>query len=278
MKPKLLLTGAGLLAVALCLSSGCLAQLPPHAVVYLDTFATFQGQPAPLRVVFYEVRGESIGVMILGADGHETAHATENLTLGLYKGTGVYDVTGDGWPEVVMIGVAGAKTLGATIYDYRDGRLREIGRTSGFSVKIVHLHGRPVIATNGEYGTLSDLLMWQEGKFVEANERFPEYYRSEIAQQKRILDSPAGFPVYVIPQACELGARALVYGKNYEDARKLCVKALDVARWAPGLIANQIGASSEVLAEQRKQAERDIERTLGRITKAQAAAFSQLPN
>lgn len=277
MRRAWLLTGAILVAAGLCLSPARATQLPPQAVVYLDNLARFRDKPVSVRVLFYQVRGKSVGVVILGLDGQEIARATENLTLGLYEGTGVYDVTGDGWPELVMIGVAGAKTLGATIYKYHDGRLEEIHRTSGFTVKIVNLRGQPVVARNFQYGSISDLYVWKDGKFVESNDQFPEFYGSEIEEQKWIIGHPGGFPVNVIAQACELGARALVYGKNYEEAEKLCERALKVVRSSLRVTANQIGAPPEVIAAEREQTQEEIRQVLVRIAKAKEQALPRLP-
>lgn len=262
----------------LCLSCALAAQLPPQAVVYLDTLAGFEGEPGTVRVMFYQVRNDSVGVIIRGLNGKEMAHVTEELRLGLYEGTGVYDVTGDGWPEVVMIGVGGARTLGATIYKYEHGRLHEIGRTSGYSVKVVSSRGQPVLVRQGQYGTLTELFVWKEGQFVESSDLFPEFHRPEIAQQKRILDAPKGLPVFVIAQACELGARALVYGKNYGEAEKLCFKALEIAASSPGLISREIGGAPETVAEERKQAEEQIRKTLKGIRKAQKKGLPRLPD
>ncbi len=278
MNHKRFLPAVFLLGGAAWLASDQIPHLPRNAIIYFDKMARYYGESAPVRVVFYEVRGESVGVTILDARGHQVAGVTKHPALGLYKGTGLYDVTGDGWPKVVMIATEGAKTLQAIIYEYQRRRLREIGRFSGFRIEVVHLRGRPIIATSGEYGTLSDLFLWQNGTFAKVNEHFPEYYRAEIEQQKRIIAAPAGFPVYVIAQACQLAARALIYGKNYAEAKELCLQAFKVASREPGLIANQIDASPEVLSKERKEAEQNIQETLERITKAQQASSSRLPD
>ncbi|MFQ5741682.1 MAG: hypothetical protein ACE5JX_22005 [Acidobacteriota bacterium] len=278
--------GAILVAAALGLCSAFAAQLPPHALVYLETLARFRGEPASVQVVFYEVRYQEgrdsygVGVSVRQPDGQEIARATDDQTgLGLYEGTGIYDVTGDGWPEVIMIGVAGAKTLEATIYEYRSGRLREIRRWSGWRVRVITLGEQPVVAyTPSQYGSLAELYVWQGEKFIESSGQFPEFYGPDIDLQEWILSHPDGFPVYVILQACELGARALVYGKKYSEARQLCLKALEVARSSPGLIASQIGAPPEVLRADRNKAERRIQKTLERISKAREQGRSRLPD
>jgi len=231
--------------------------------------AKFKGEQRHLKALFYQIRGESVGVALVSPDGQKIAAVSEPYTLGLHEGTGVYDVTGDGWPEIVMVAGVGAKTLACVVYEYDRGQLREIFRTSGYSIKATKLRGRPVIAVNLQYGTLSDLYAWQNGSFENVNELFPEYYGPEIDQQKRILDAPQGLPVYVILDACKLGARGLVYGKNYEDAKQLCLKALEVARSAPGLIASQIGAGPEALAREREQAGDEIRAMLDRLAEAQ---------
>jgi len=217
--------------------------------------------------------------VILSKEGQEVARASLDVPHGFYGATGIHDVTGDGSPEIVLLAGVGAKTSQASIYMYKEGHLVKIFEWSGWRFEIVRLRGRPVLAlTPLEYGSLTELKVWRDGKFQQANELFPEYYGPEIDQQKRILDAPQGLPVYVIVDACKLGARGLVYGKNYEDAKQLCLKALEVARSAPGLIASQIGAGPEVLAREREQAGDEIRAMLDRLAEAQKKEMPHVPD
>src|SRR5208283_3725604 len=126
-------TGAISAGLSLCPLALRAQKLPPGAVLYQSTSAQFRGQPSPLRVVFYSIPMDSVGVIILRMDGTEVARASEeNVNLGLYEGTGVYDVTGEGWPEVVLVGQAGSKTLEAKIYRLGDHKLNKIFEWSGW--------------------------------------------------------------------------------------------------------------------------------------------------
>lgn len=266
------------------MSTCAAAQVPSDAVVYLDTLAQFQGEPASLRVVFFEVRYQEgrdyygVGVSVREPNGRELARATDDQAgLGLYEGTGVYDVTGDGWPEVVLIGIGGAKTVGTTIYHFQSRRLKEIGRWSGWRLKIVNLRGVPVVAyTPEQYGSLTELYVWKHGKFVDASNHFPEFYGPEVEQQAKILQSNTALPAYLFAQACELGARALVYGKNYGDAEILCQQALQIVRATSRVIPNTQGSTTQEFGRERKEAEEAIHETLKGIAHARAHNLSRL--
>lgn len=154
--------------------------------------------------------------------------------------------------------------------------LEQIFHIDGFRVKVVHLRGQPVIV-RGSWRGLSDLYSWKDGQFVDANDQFPEFFAPEIEEQRRILESPQGAPAYVIADACFLGARALVYGKEYDQAQELCLRALHVARNAPASFPAEVGASPEKRDEERRQAEARIKTILEQINRARKEKLSRLP-
>ena len=247
------------------------SQIPPEALIYKETEARFENQPQPRKVVFYVLRNHSAGVAVLSPKNETITGVTVEARLGLYDGTGVYDVTGDNWPEVVLVAWVGGKTIEATIYRFHDLRLEEIFRWSGWSFRVVKLRGGPVVAvTPFQYGSLTDLYVWRGGGFQKSNELFPQFYGPEIGVQKQILDGHDPLPLSVFTQACDLGARALVYGKLYDEAEELCRKALQIVRNSPRAIPNRIDASAQEFAAERREADCTIEEMLKRIGKARA--------
>lgn len=252
------------------------AQLPAGAVVFKRTTAKFLGVEKPLDVVFYKILDDSAEVVLLGPNGRTVARAHALTNLGLFKGTGVYDVTGDKWPEVVMVTLAGAKTIEVAVYSFEKGQLREIGRWSGNGFKVIELRGTRVVALNGP-PYLTQLYRWEHGEFVDANEAFPEFFAPEIEQRRRILHQPGRVPPYVVAEACELAAHALVYGKNYDQADRLCREALEVARSSAELVTSAVGGGPESLQKDRQEAAQKIKQTLGRIARAKSQGVSRLP-
>jgi len=222
---------------------------------------------------------DSVGVIILRMDGTEVARASEeNVNLGLYEGTGVYDVTGEGWPEVVLVGQAGSKTLEAKIYRLGDHKLNKIFEWSGWHFQTVQLGGRPEIAlTQLAYGSLSKLYIWEGGRFAEASDRFPEFFAPEIAEQQALLSSQQSPPPTLAARACQMGARALLYGRRYDEARDLCLKALKIARTNPRLTSQSSGASPEELQDERRRAEQAIGKLLEDIAQARSKGSTQMP-
>lgn len=252
--------------VVVCVPWLAYSQVPVGAQVHAQEVVQFAGTEQPVRVIFYELRGEFVGVVLVNSKGQEISHVKKDLRLGLDKATGVYDATGDGQPEIIVVGVGGAKTLSATVYAFRNHSLYELGNWSGWGFEVIRLDNEPVIVhTPRQYGSLPDLYVWRNNRFVQANQEFPELFVNQIEEQKRILRSPKGLPPYVIAQACQLGAQALVYGRKYKQGEALCEKALSVLQ--------ELSAEKEQLAN----AQREIRRTLDRIRVAQSKSLGQLP-
>jgi hypothetical protein len=266
------------LIAGICSRSASGAQIPPGAVECVNRVVTFKGQPQPLRATFYILQGDPAGVVVSRLNGEEIARGQlDNATLRCAQATGVFDLTGDG-PELVLIGQVGAKTLEAKIFRLEDHKLVKIFEWSGWNIKVVRLADRSVIAVLPlQYGSLTDLYVWEDGKFREADDRFSGYYATEIETQRKILNTPQGLPIYEIPQACYLGARALVYGKRYGDAKELCAKAMDVARREPSLVPSFTQASSQEVTQERTAAEESIHKTLQDIAKAEKQGKTRLP-
>ena len=128
-----------------------------------------------------------------------------------------------------------------------------------------------------QYGSLTDLYVWDEGRLTEANDRFPGYYGPEIQAQWKSLNAPQGLPISEIPRACYLGARALVYGRRYADAKKICAKAIEVVRHEPGLISNLTQAPAQEVTLQRTLAEESIHKTVQDIAKVEKQGKTRLP-
>lgn len=242
---------------------------------YYQTTARFKGESSPITVTIYEDRESSTAVVLLEDEGRQVARATQNL-LRLEKPTGVYDVTGDGWPSVVLVGAAGGKTLLATVYGYRDNRLQIIGQWSGWALSVVRPNGKPVISlTPSEQGSLSELYIWTDGGFSRCDECFPEFYKPQIEAQWKALDE-THVPPYVFSQACELGATALVYGRNYAEAERLCQMARQRLGMTSLLIPNTIGGSPEVLDEEQAENEHKIDSILKAVAQAERDKSAKL--
>jgi len=222
---------------------------------------------------------DSVGVIVLRMDGSEVARARgENVNLGLYEGTGVYDVTGEGWPEIVLVGQGGAKTFEAKIYRLQDHRLKEIFEWSGWHFRVVQLSGRPVVAlTQLAYGSLSRLYLWDGNRFAEASDRFPEFFTPEIREQQALLSSHESMPISLTMRACQMGARAMLYGRRYDEARDLCLKALKIAHTDPRLTSQSSGASPQELQDERRRAEQGIGKVLEDIAQARTKGSTQMP-
>ena len=254
------------------------AQVPPGAIAQEAIVARFQGETDETKVVFYHVRGESTGFVLQDKEGRQVAHVKRDDGIAVFKGTGVYDVTGDGWPEIVLVSQAGAKTLETVIYAYESGSLRELWQWSGWNFRIVKLGKRPVIVIiPSQTGTLKKLIAWEKGRFLEVSERFPGFFSDEVEVQLRTLNSSDQLPYYVFVQACQLTAQALLYGKNYWKAMKICNQALEIVRDSPRATSRHVNATTEMLAEDRRAGVAKIRSTLARIEEAKRKNMSRLP-
>ncbi|HMK29257.1 MAG TPA: hypothetical protein VK473_06180 [Terriglobales bacterium] len=251
------------------------SRLPDGTTVYATKMVNFCGEAAPVRVVFYQRIGESIGVAVLDLSGREiTKNEDDSATLPLTEATGIYDLTGDRCPEIFLVGGAGAKTFEADAYTYSHGHLRKIGSWSGQGVRIQYMGGKPVIAITGE-SSLTNLYVWNRGKFIRANESFPNFYIPEIAGQRKILKNGGSLPAYMYSQACWLSAEALVYGRRYGEAEAICHEATKVVHTRERVIPSLRGSEEVLRADQRK-ADQEIERTLSLVAKARQKGANNL--
>jgi len=252
-------------------------QLPRSAVIYEELDVSFPAQATPLRVAFYTAPNELAGIKISSREGAEVAGVTIPSPLGLLDGTGIHNLTGVSSHELTLIAGFGAKAVEARVYQLRDRNLVEIGQWSGFRVQILELKGRQVVAvTPTEYGTLTNLYLWKDARFVESNNLFPEFYIKEIEQQTKVIDGPDELPAYVFAQACALAARGLIYGKAYARANSLCQQALHVVQLSARVVPNLRGETLEEFSVERKNAETAIRKTIEGITRAQASNSSRL--
>jgi len=278
LKP-LVFVGSNLLAFAVASSAPqAAAQLPPGARVRKEISSEFPGVPAVRKVIFYDLPSDSIGFVLVGPKAEILAQTSEPIRLGFFEGTGVLDLTGDARPEVVMVGVAGAKTLQATIYTLERGKLREIGRWSGWGFRVVTLRGQRMVAyTPGQYGTLPQLYAWRDGSFRDVSDQFPEYFNREIDAYRRLLEGREALPASVLVEACELGARASIYGKRYQEAKELCRRALWIVKSSSRVLFNLGGKSKEEFALERQSAVQQIETVQEKIRRAEKESLSRLP-
>jgi hypothetical protein len=230
----------------------------------------FKGEPEPLKVTLYQNQAAPAAVVVSGVNGEEIAHGQlDNPSLRCDGASGIFELTGNG-PELVVVGQVGGKTLEAKIFRLQGHKLVEIFHWTGWGFKIQKFGDRSVIAVIPlQYGALSQLYIWEEGQFKEASDRFPDYYIGEIEKQRKIVGSPEGLPAYSISQACYLGARALVYGRNYRAAKSLCEKALEVAIHHPQIVSQCSGSMARGLDPERKVASASIRKTLEEIANAE---------
>lgn len=261
-----------------CLSRLVAANLPPGAKAVKELSVLFRGESQPLRVLFYSASHDSAGVVILSPEGNEITSASLEAPLGLFEGTGVYDLTGDGSHEIVLVAWVGGKTLDGRAYRYRNRTLHEIFRGGGNSFKIVRLRGDSVIAIRPtQYGTLSNLYVWQNGSFEQANDRYPEFYAPEIEEQQSFIYSKQTFPAYIFSQSCRLAAQSLLYSRNYDRAQTMCGEALELIQSGTRVKSNMANAPAEELYVERQQAAREIQETLKRVATARKQGLSHLP-
>jgi hypothetical protein len=253
------------------------AQVPPNTKVSKDLIARFRSGTEPVRVLFYSYAPQQgIGFIILSRSGKLLAQAEIPDAISQAPQTGIYDVTGEGTPDIVVVGGVGAKTFEANIYSFTDSQLKEIFNWSGSHFEVVRLRGQRIIAiTPTDYGTLPKLYRWRQGQFVESGQDFPEFFDQAIKTQQETIER-SGFPAYVYAQACELAATALAYGKKYSDATNLCERGLNVVESSPGVIPNQIGGPPEELAAERLEAASRIRDTLKAVQVAKAQGSASL--
>ncbi len=248
----------------------CMAvtQTPPGATIYGQRILALPSASSPLEITIYPDVQDSTAGVLLEKDGKQVGRATQQSVIRLSEGTGFYDLTGDGVPNIVLVGVAGGKTLAAVVYSFQNERLAIIGQWSGWGFKVIHPGGKPVVAvTPTEYGSLTDLYIWDGKTFQHCNERFPEFYKAEIQAQWRAVDQ-SHVPAYVFAQACQLGATALVYGKKYAEAEALCIKARQAVNTTSRLIPSQIGSSADIVRQDQAAAERQINSALAAVDQA----------
>jgi hypothetical protein len=232
--------------------------------------ARFASSELPVTVTIHQIGDAQPGahaIVELTSEGQKLANASVEVN-GLLEGTGVYDVTGDGWPEIIVDGFVGAKTRLVTIYQFRNGALSVLLQWSGWGFEVEQSQSHPVIrVTPTQYGSIYDLYYWRDGAFRQCNSCFPELYKPAIQEQQATLTA-SRMPAYVYANACKLGATALVYGRHYSDAIQLCDQALRVVNDASRLINARIGGSAEELRKQQVEARSEILDLRGQIERA----------
>jgi hypothetical protein len=148
-----------------------------HEVVCV---ARFSPSDLPVTVRIHQIGDAQPGaeaIVELSSDGRKLASASVEVS-SLLEGTGVYDVTGDGSPEIIVDGLVGAKTRLVTIYQFRDGALSVLFRWSGWGFKVEQGQGHPVIrVTPTQYRSIYDLYYWHDGAIRQCNACFPELYK-----------------------------------------------------------------------------------------------------
>jgi hypothetical protein len=254
------------------------AQVPPNTTVFKDLIARFQPSAEPVRVLFYsyQPRQHGVGFVIISRSGKPLANAEIPDAISADPQTGIYDVTGEGSPDVILIGWVGAKTFEIHVYSFEQNQLTEIFNDSGWNFELMRSNGQPIIAlTPSDYGTLPKFYKWKQGQFVESDQEVPELFEKAIKLQQDNIER-GGFPAYVYAQACELGATALVYGKKYSQANDLCQRALKVVESSPDVIPNSTRPSPGELGSERQQAAGQIQGTLNALRAAERQGSSNL--
>ena len=254
------------------------AQVPPNANVFKDLIARFQSGAEPVRVLFYsyQPRQHGVGFVVISRSGKLLANAQIADAISADPQTGIYDVTGEGPPDIILIGWVGAKTFEIHVYSFEQNQLTEIFNNGGWSFELMHSNGQPVIAlTPYDYGTLPKFYKWKRDQFVESDQEVPELFENAIKLQRDNIER-GGFPAYVYAQACELGATALVYGKKYSQAHDMCQRALKVVESSPDVVPNLIRPSPGELERERQEAATQIQGTLNALQAAERAGSSNL--
>ncbi len=252
-------------------------ELPPQAAVFKTATARFGGYSSPLNVIFYCKDMAFAGVLIESEDGKPVAQEQMDVPHCLLEETGVYHITGDTSPEIVLSALVGAKTAKTQIYSLQERRLVKIAEWSGWSFKVLHVRGTPLVAFKQlEYGDLTEFYIWKGGAFIEANDSFPELYTSEIKEQESFLDSGRAFPAYIFSQSCNLAAQAYIYGKAYDSAATTCRKALQIITSGELVVPNADGEPAERAEQEKTQAAQEIGNTLRRIEQAREKGLSRL--
>lgn len=268
--------GYFLTIVITCLCQAGYSQAVTPQQLKLKRTVRFAGSPEPVEVRIYELqKPEPTAVVELEAGGKQLGRANQNVGP-LLEETGVYDITGQGFPEIVIVGLIGAKTTLATAYQFKESHLSIIGQWSGWQFKVEHEDGKPIVeVTPTQYGSLYDLYYWDKGKFRQCNECFPKLYISAIESQKKIL-TKSGLPAYVFVSACRLAATALVYGQRYDEAIDICDRAMEVVKDSSRLIPSKIGADPAELKEEQDKAEADINNIMIEVKVAKSGHLSIL--
>jgi hypothetical protein len=228
-----------------------------HEVVCV---ARFSPSDLPVTVRIHQIGDAQPGaeaIVELSSDGRKLASASVEVS-SLLEGTGVYDVTGDGSPEIIVDGLVGAKTRLVTIYQFRDGALSVLFRWSGWGFKVEQGQGHPVIrVTPTQYRSIYDLYHWHDGAIRQCNACFPELYKPANLRTAKHSE--------YIWDACtrlrkrvQIGCHCAVYGKHYSDAIRLCDQALRVVDDPSRLINARIGGSQEELKQQQVEARSQI--------------------
>lgn len=249
-----------------CASSSVGSALPKGAIVFKKAAATFRGEGKPFDVVFYFKEMAFAGVTVRSDQEQEIARAeTPDPPLRFLDGTGVYDVTGDGWPDIVLYTQVGGKTTEVQIYELEGRTLKKIGEWQGFGFRVVQL-GRPVVAfTPRQYGALTNLYVWQDGQFRESSDQFPQFYAPEIEQQESFIYGQGSYPANIFSQACSLAAQGLVFGRKYDEAERTCRKAFEIVNSGERVVRAMSDSPPEQLYVERQQAARQIRGTLEQI-------------
>jgi hypothetical protein len=253
------------------------AQVPANAKVSKDVIARFQTGAEPARILFYSYqRQRGIGFVVVSRSG-KLLGKTEMPDAGsVDPATGVYEVRGQGTPDIILGAGVGAKSHLVSVYSFQGDQLNEIFNWSGWHFEVVRLGGQPVIAvTTTDYGTLPMLYRWKQGRFVQSDQDFPEFFDQAIKTQQGIIER-SGFPAYVYAQACELGATALVYGKKYSQAINLCQRSLKVVESSPDVIPNSTRTFPGELETERQEAATRIQGTLNAAQGAERQGATNL--
>lgn len=263
------------IAISLCLALLAVMPLPaaplPQGASRYKTLALNDHN----SVTFYQKNGESAGAVITAPSGKVIARFANSEAIGLWAGTGVYRFGDDSAESIVLLAQVGGKTLEAFVYRWDGTVATKTFSWSGWSFKGVAQQGVGLIAVQAGENELTDLYFWRGSKFVRCNTCFPEFYEPEIKERQQWARG-SGFPAYFFTQSCAQGAKALVYGRRYDEAKHLCDAAMSAVANPARLIPSVVG-SQEVLHADQSRATAHIKAALDAIRKAKSAGVNDLP-
>lgn len=204
-------------------------------------FADLDGDGQREVVIFYTIgqdpHDHRASILVLNSSGIDYVKLWEdanNISWGFADPTGVFDLNGSGRPQIVAYRTVGASCPGILdIYQYQSGTIENINGDwtgtcqSELEMKDLDANGtRQIIFRTLKYGVNPDIYRWDGKRYVRSNDRYPQYYNTELEKLLRAINSRELLPASARTMWTAQIVQIYIIQRHYTEAIHLCQEVL----------------------------------------------------